>query len=309
MHIAAGMNEDYGALPAPIRFFLLGVFEEISGHDPLSRSQLATLISHSYPSKTPCEIDSMIDDVIQYCGLKEPFDVQTLIANYDIAWKEDKDVLMIEIKNLGKQYEFLFAKFIKPLIGPEDLDEKGDCIHILSKEGTLDCVRFLYENASDLSTPMNDGTTPVYLPSQEGNLDCLRFLYANGAGLLTPEKNGATPVHIPSQEGNLDCLRFLYENDADLLTPKKNGATSVYIPSKEGKLDCLRFLYAIGADLSTPMNDGITPVYIPSKEGNLDCLRFLYENGADLLTPEKNEATPVYISTKEGKLDCLRFLY
>jgi ankyrin repeat protein len=59
----------------------------------------------------------------------------------------------------------------------------------------VDVIKVLVDLGADVTTPTNEGATPVYIAAQKGHLDVIKVLVNLGANVCTPKNNGCTPVY------------------------------------------------------------------------------------------------------------------
>ena len=159
----------------------------------------------------------------------------------------------------------------------------GTPLHYATFCGLCDVVEVLAIGPEDVnSRNFNNNLTPLHLASREGHLDIVRFLVKHGATAAAQDLFGSTPLHEASEQGHLDLARFLVEYGANVAAQDHGGCTPLHQASKQGHLDLARCLVEHGANVAVQDQRGLTPLHQASEHGHLDLARFLIEHGANV---------------------------
>jgi ankyrin repeat protein len=184
--------------------------------------------------------------------------------------------LAIDSKDVNSQYFF----------------DESTPLHLSSREGHVDIVRFLVEHGANTSAQDQLGQTPLHVASWNGHLDIARILVEHGANASAQDLRGSTPLYSASANGHLDIARFLVEHGANTADQDRHGSTPLHSASGGGHLDIAQFLVEHGANAAT--QDGWTPLHGASWHGHLDIARFLVEHGTNVAAQDQQGRTPLH---------------
>lgn len=207
--------------------------------------------------------------------------------------------------NMTRWLQDLGEGFAPPLITKID---GGDSIVDSPESDHVACLRLLHELGASITTPENNGCTPVYMAAAAGQVDSLRALHELGADISTAANAGDTPVYAAAYNGHADAIRVLHELGADISVAAENGDNPVCAAAFNGHPDAIRTLYELGADLTVRSHNGDTAVCSAAFNGHVGAIRVLRELGADLTTPGNGRCTPLHMAAWKGFVDCFRYL-
>lgn len=124
--------------------------------------------------------------------------------------------------NLGKAMALLHAN--RDLLNARD-DDLETPMHYATSNGSLEMVKFLFENGASLNDKDNKDKTLLHKAVSKGREDIAEFLLDNGADLSAKDQEGKTPMHNTALSRNTEMLRFLIDRGADLTIEDNAGYT------------------------------------------------------------------------------------
>lgn len=161
---------------------------------------------------------------------------------------------------------------------PDDYENLTPC-SILTSIGSLECLKYLYEN----DCKWDKWTCSV--AAAYGFIDCLK--YAHEHGCYWDENT----CYNAALFGNLECLKYACENKCPITRHCMKFAV------KGGNLNCLKYLHE-----NNHYNQKlISVVNIAAERGHLDCLKYLHENGY----PWNKKTT--FVAFKNKQYDCFKY--
>jgi ankyrin repeat protein len=169
-------------------------------------------------------------------------------------------------------------------------------------------MRVLVEHGADVNTPMQNGSTLVFIAAEKGHVDVIKTLVEHGADVNTSNDNGLTPVWIAAQNGHVNVFHSLIEHGANVNTPAENNVTPVWIAAQNGHVEVINVLVDHGANINTSDDNGTTPLWKAARYGHLDCVRALVKIGGDDNTSNMEDATPVSMATDMNNVAMVRVL-
>jgi hypothetical protein len=85
----------------------------------------------------------------------------------------------------------------------------------------------------------------VHIVSYQGSLECLKLLHGWGCSLVIANKNGERPAHKAAIRGRLDILAYLANNGVDISSPKNSqGLTPLDLAQESGTWETVKLLEA-----------------------------------------------------------------
>eukprot|EP00615_Pteridomonas_danica_P008560 CAMPEP_0114340852 /NCGR_PEP_ID=MMETSP0101-20121206/8643_1 /TAXON_ID=38822 ORGANISM="Pteridomonas danica, Strain PT" /NCGR_SAMPLE_ID=MMETSP0101 /ASSEMBLY_ACC=CAM_ASM_000211 /LENGTH=381 /DNA_ID=CAMNT_0001474233 /DNA_START=154 /DNA_END=1296 /DNA_ORIENTATION=+ len=134
-------------------------------------------------------------------------------------------------------------------------DPVGHCSPLYSAcwYGCLEAASFILnseEGSLSINTPTVHGATPAYAASLRGNINILKLLHNEGADLTTPDENGVTPLRASMWFRHSECFDFLLSVD-DVLSKinfiDKNGMNVLWVAVERGDEHAIKHLKNHGA--------------------------------------------------------------
>ena len=195
-----------------------------------------------------------------------------------------------------------------------DRHNSRGALHIASKEGHCDNVRFLLERHPDVNMEDRDGLTPLELASYTGELEVVGILLKHGAtASVDPrEKQGQPPLSmaLALRNGHQDVVKLLIQSGAPVESCQTDGWTwsSLFDAAVYGHLEIVRLLIKSGAAVDYCHSDGWTPLYVASRYGYQDVVQLLIQSGAAVKSRENNGCNPLFGASTYGYLDVVQLL-
>ena len=165
----------------------------------------------------------------------------------------------------------------------------------------LESVKLL----KDIGEENDDGETPLHLCSRAGNLEVVKFLLEKGVDIALRNNYGQTPLHLSSENGKLEVVKFLLEKGADI------ESKFPFIPDPRDPCPMVEDKIKKGTWVSKKGKDyGITPLHVAATRGsNLEVVKFLLEKGADIESKQLDDRkTPLHVAVKSGDFDLVKLL-
>lgn len=124
--------------------------------------------------------------------------------------------------NIGKAMALLHAN--RDLLNARD-DDLETPMHYATSNGSLEMVKFLFENGASLNDKDNKEKSLLHKAVSNGREDIAKFLLDKGADLNAKDQEGKTPMHNIALSRNTEMLRFLIDRGADLTIEDNAGYT------------------------------------------------------------------------------------
>jgi ankyrin repeat protein len=157
----------------------------------------------------------------------------------------------------------------------EDLDTP---LHLASKNGDYDVVRFLIDNGADINIQNARGETPLFraVGNENTRLDVVEYMVTHGAVVDTADKNGSTSLHEAAKVASGSTIDVLVKHGGNVEKRDRLGRTPLYIAGLYRNLQAAKALVERHADV----NASKKPLEGAIKGGDEDVIRFLIEKGA-----------------------------
>lgn len=162
--------------------------------------------------------------------------------------------------------------------------------------------------AIDLADPVYNFTA-LFLASKEGHLDCVRFLLDKGANPNLTAYNGLSPLHVAIQFHHNEIVNILIERGADInLVQKPYFYSPLFIAVKYQNRAVSSQLIELNAkDLPTWIEH--TALMAAIYNNDLETVKRLVEYGSNLKQIARDRAfTLVYIAARYRHPDILKYL-
>nr|XP_020645396.1 2-5A-dependent ribonuclease [Pogona vitticeps] len=128
--------------------------------------------------------------------------------------------------------------------------QKAEELNNAVRFGSIETVRKLLEEGTDVNSKVKGGWTPLHSAIQKDMGELVQFLLDKGADPHAKKDNGATPFIIAGITGNVSLLKLFLEKGSDINEYDNNGFTAFMEAAWHGKEEALRFLYDNGADVN-----------------------------------------------------------
>ncbi|CAH3150822.1 unnamed protein product [Porites lobata] len=179
--------------------------------------------------------------------------------------------------------------------------------------GSLEVLRYLFENGADVNACSNDKLTPLMIAAEKGHINALTLLIKFGADADLQDKNGKTALHHAVYGSDVSCeiLSCLIEMGADVNAGGNINHTPLMIAAEKGHINAVTFLIRNGADVDLQdQNYGETALFCAVRGFDASCevLNCLTKNGADINASSKRMLTPLMIAAKMGCINAVTFL-
>ncbi|KAJ7675935.1 ankyrin repeat-containing domain protein [Mycena polygramma] len=242
--------------------------------------------------------------------------------------------IMHLLKSGSQQYavsNFLYDRYIRH--NPDWSQFAMPPLHLCSKIGYVEGVRFLCENGADVNT-VGAGNSALQYAVWNGHVDVVRFLLENGAEVSTV---GGEDLQLAAQDGYADIVRLLLEQNAAgedvgsaLQAAAREGHVStvgvlldhgadvngvgefgsaLQCAASAGHVDVVRILLDRGADMNAVGNSQYSgALQGAAQSGHADVVHILLQKGADVNAKDGRHSTALGAAASHGHLDILRLL-
>ncbi|XP_063445520.1 uncharacterized protein LOC134725544 isoform X2 [Mytilus trossulus] len=137
---------------------------------------------------------------------------------------------------------------------------RGPTIHSAAKIGSLKRVQELLQYFPEMISQRDEkGMTPLHIATKHGQLEVVKWLAVNGSSLNEETPTGYTPIHLAAMSGHVNCLMVLAALGAAITCRSADKKTPLYLAAMEGHLECVKWLIANRARLDVRDDMGRTP--------------------------------------------------
>lgn len=153
---------------------------------------------------------------------------------------------------------------------------RGPTIHSAAKIGSLKRVQELLQYFPEMISSKDEkGFTPLHIATKGGHLEVVKWLAVNGASLNEETPTGYTSIHLAAMSGHVNCLMVLAALGAAITCRSADKKTPLYLASMEGHLECVKWLIANRARLDVKDDMGRTPRDVAEEYGHKKVADFL----------------------------------
>ena len=198
---------------------------------------------------------------------------------------------------------------VKELIKSEPVninskDEGGNTpLHIASRYGHTQIVKFLVNKGADVNSKNTYGYTPLLSAcgGMNPDINLLKELIAKGADINAQLDRGLTALHFATMSGNIEIISFLIKNGVNLnIFDYGCYGTALHIALNLGKnKEVIKILLEGGAKLRD-FSFGNTELHLAALKGYADLIELFIKHGADVNALNDYGHTPVYYAAKHG---------
>lgn len=162
------------------------------------------------------------------------------------------------------------------------VDERLPALHVASKMGLVDVVRFL-RPVCQLNLQDEEGYTALHHAARGGHEDVVAMLLDSASTKVDiPSKTQITPLWLAAAYGHCDLVRALTEKQANLeVEESETGRTPLLVAASNGHRAVVDFLVHNGANLEAKDAGGWTPLSWAITNEHLDTVELLLERRAN----------------------------
>ncbi len=93
----------------------------------------------------------------------------------------------------------------------------------------------------------------MHCSTYRGQVEAIEVLHRLGANVSTPANNGDTPIMFAAENGSVAAIESLARLGADFAAETPSGASAVRYAARTGQVAALDALVALGANAAGPM--------------------------------------------------------
>ncbi|KAL5258380.1 hypothetical protein ACHWQZ_G009025 [Mnemiopsis leidyi] len=186
---------------------------------------------------------------------------------------------------------------------------KQSLLHIASKEGKLDIVRYcVQEKKVDVNIQDSEGQTALHLAAGRGDLQVIKYLWEKGADVNIQDSRGEAALHRAADRGHLQVIKYLWEKGADVNIQDSEGMTALHRAVNSGHLQVFKYLLEKGADVNIQNSEGKTALHRAVFRRDLQVIDFLLEKEADVNIQDSEGKTALHMAARDGSLHVFKYL-
>ena len=205
-----------------------------------------------------------------------------------------------------------------------DNDEHVKCINcILEHLQTFEPSHFV----TIISTPDNDGMTPLHIASQKGLHKIVKnFLSHKGISALvnSQDKTGRTPIYLAVMEGRLDVTKTLLKFKSDITLRDSKHWTPLHVACDKGYGKIANLLILKGASVKSDMKcekqvdsfetlEEWSPLHLAVQKGHKDIVELILKHSKEnidrlVFDSSYKSYRPIDLAVKGGFTDIISLL-
>lgn len=171
------------------------------------------------------------------------------------------------------------------------------------------CLLLLQQSNINVNEKDNNGCTPLHYAAGVGSVEIVRILNNNKSNLLALNADGHIPLHLAAAGGYVEVVQeFLMLNVPMDYFSSKNINTPLYYAAMSSCTDLLQYLISCDGDIGQTCFKSQTPLHSAAMGGYLDNIILLVELGANIIMENEEQQTPLHIVAKYGYEDCVEYL-
>ena len=198
-------------------------------------------------------------------------------------------------------------------IGANTLPMKNDrawtLLHLASRDGHEDVIKFLLANGSDVNAVDKNEWTALHLAAQSGHEKVIEFLLANGSDVNAVDKNEWTALHLAAQSGHEKVIEFLLANGSDVNAVDKNEWTALHLAAQFGHEKVIEFLLANGSDVNAVTQNGRTALHLAASFRHEKIIECLLASGSHVNAVDEEGSTALHFAAGSGHEKFIEFLF
>ncbi|MCK5127266.1 MAG: ankyrin repeat domain-containing protein [candidate division Zixibacteria bacterium] len=179
-----------------------------------------------------------------------------------------------------------------------------------SISGSIDIVRYLIKNGSDIKAINNRQSTALHLAVYENHPAIVEYLLTLGLDINALNAGGFSPLMFASYNGHRDVTEILVKKGADMaITDPQWGGMAFHWGCIKGNRETLEYLASQGVDYNIiSVTDSSTPIFWAANAGNVEVISYLLENRVKADYEMPNGWTPLHNAARSGHIDAVRLL-
>ena len=255
---------------------------------------------------TSAELSTNINDIMNNPGFSNISKKIFWILNHNTqlssrfvckSWKKhiDSPYFWIKKLNLKGQTNELQNAWIDLL----QRIEEGSSLGVEFTE----CVMKFHQDYLRWRKPSLDGMLPIHLASRYGYLNILKFIVSFSKDPNFPKVDGWRPIHLAAEVGHTEIVKFLMtKNENPNLPINANGWRPIHLAARYGHTEIVKMLMTKIENPNLPKPDGWTPLHLASLGGHSKIVKLLaskLENPNEPL-PLPDGRTPVKIAADQN---------
>ena len=188
---------------------------------------------------------------------------------------------------------------------------QSTALHHLAHLATArDTVEYLLSNDMSLLHLKDlEGNTALHIASREGRLDVVRYLVEQGADVNSLNAENYTTLHMAAHWGTPEVVEYLLDHQADRDAVTMYGDTSLRRAALSGRTETVKVLLARGAPIDQASSgNGFTALHNAAHGGHLETVKYLLEVGADITAEASGGKDALVIATAEGRTEVSQYL-
>lgn len=188
-------------------------------------------------------------------------------------------------------------------LDPNVVGPQGEtALHLASRAGYLDFVKFLLEEKADVNQKERRRKFALHLASSNGHVDIVKVLIEAGSYLDNVDKFGRSPLMWATACGYVEVVKVLLEAGASVTSQRNWHA--LHEACKKGLTELVQLLIDAGAPVNNPRHYSggapWSPLHIAVRQGHLDCVKLLVRAGADVNSVNAGKHTPLHEAAYRG---------
>nr|XP_022314646.1 uncharacterized protein LOC111119100 isoform X9 [Crassostrea virginica] len=168
---------------------------------------------------------------------------------------------------------------------------RGPTIHEATERGNLNRVQELLTHFPEMKDHTNEeGLTPLHLASKFGRVDIVKWLAINEVNLNKETPQGYSPIHLSAMNGHVNCLMILHAMGAVITCRTLDKKTPLHLAAMNGHVECVKWLVANRSSMSVKDDMGRTPREIAEEFRHEEVVKFLKACEEELDNPSSGFA-------------------
>ena len=187
-------------------------------------------------------------------------------------------------------------------------DDESTALHLASRKGYIDVVRFLLGSGTDAGSRNKRKSTPLHEASIGGHAEVVRALMEHGVDITAEDDDEMNPVALAFIGGHVEVTRVFLEFGVDVTGEDINEWPPLHRALFEGRTEAACALIERGADITHEFEDEMTPLNAASIGGHAASILVLLEHGLDLTANDDDVGDSLHIACFGGHAEVARLL-
>ena len=180
-------------------------------------------------------------------------------------------------------------------------------VHIATRCGFKDIVKFIASFMDNLNAPKGNGVTPMFVAARFGHLDIVKFLGEKIETSYATEIEGWTPIQSAAFNGHTKLVKYLAKKVENFNKPNSDGWQAIHSAAQKGHIDIVKYL-AQFKNFNTPTSDGWTIIHIAAHAGHIEIVKYLALRVENPNAPRPNGWTPIHSAARKGHTEIVNYL-